>query len=96
MGGGPPGGYAASPPKKRSDNVATYRYTAQTDSSITFASDTNPAKITVSGINGTISNADKIAKGVRGLMYLGGTAMFNEYDPTEAIQTLRKGFEEVS
>ena len=76
--------------------MPTYRYTNDPNSSITFDAQTNPRKVTISGINGELNDADKTAKGIRGLMYLGGTGMFNEYDPVEAIQNLKKGFEEVS
>ena len=75
--------------------MPTYRYTSEPNSSITFDSQTNPQKMTISGINGELNNADITAKGVRGLMYLGGVGMFNEYDPEEAIQSIKKGFEEV-
>lgn len=76
--------------------MPTYQYTSEQTSTITFDSSTNPRKVTISGINGELNNADLTAKAVRGLMYLGGVGMFNEYDPTEAIQNLKKGFEEVS
>ena len=76
--------------------MPTYRYTDDPNSSITFDSQTNPRKVTISGINGELNDADKTAKGIRGFMYLGGVGMFNEYDPVEAIQNLKKGFEEVS
>lgn len=76
--------------------MPTYQYTSDQSSSITFDSQTSPQKMTINGINGELNDADKTAKGIRGLMYLGGVAMFNEYDPVEALQTLKKGFEEVS
>lgn len=75
--------------------MPTYRYKDEQSSSISFTNDTNPQKLNISGINGALNNADITAKGVRGLMYLGGVGMFNEYDPVEAIQNLKKGFEEV-
>lgn len=76
--------------------MPTYQYTNDPNSTITFDARTNPRKMTVSGINGELNNADLTAKGVRGLMYLGGVGMFNEYDPVEAVQNLKKGFEEVN
>lgn len=75
--------------------MPTYQYTSETSSNITFDGNSNPYKMTINGINGELNNADITAKGVRGLMYLGGVGMFQEYDPTEAIQNLKRGFEEV-
>ena len=76
--------------------MSTYRYVNEKTSTINFDGRTNPQKMTINGINGELNNADTIAKGVRGLMFLGGIGMFNEYDPVEAVQNLKKGFEEVS
>ena len=76
--------------------MPTYQYTSEQNSTISFDSETNPRKVTISGINGELNDADKTAKAIRGLMYLGGVGMFNEYDPVEAVQNLKKGFEEVS
>lgn len=74
--------------------MPTYQYTSKQTSSIVFDGQTNPTKLTITGINGKITSANTIAKGIRGLMYLGGVAYFNEYDPTEAIQNIQKGFRE--
>lgn len=76
--------------------MPTYGYTDNQESTITFDAKTNPQKITINGINGELNNPDRTAKAIRGYMYLGGVSMFNEYDPTEAIQTLKKGFVEIS
>lgn len=76
--------------------MPTYGYTSNKDSTITFDAKTNPRKVTITGINGELNNPDKTAKAVRGYMFLGGAAMFDEYDPTEAIQTLKKGFVQIS
>lgn len=75
--------------------MPTYQYSNEQSSSIAFDVKTNPRKMNITGIDGTINDADATAKAIRGLMYLGGVGMFNEYDPTEAIQTLKKGFREV-
>lgn len=76
--------------------MPTYSYTSNKDSTITFDAKTNPQKITITGINGELNNPDTTAKAVRGFMYLGGASMFTEYNPTEALQTLKKGFVEIT